>query len=169
MHLQVPFAMVDDMLMRVYYLYEKSPKKCVEKLKQCLENVNKPARGNRPLQACGTRFVAHKVAALGCLIDWYGVYLAHLTALTEDPQLKSVDKEKLRGYICKWCDCKILLGCALFHDVLKPCTILCKVLQEDEICVVGAIESFLKTKRNIDTLKTTTFENLQCSSEESHQ
>ena len=42
MHLQVPFAMVDDMLMRVYYLYEKSPKKCVEKLKQCLENVNLP-------------------------------------------------------------------------------------------------------------------------------
>ena len=37
------FSTVDDMLMRIYYLYEKSPKKCVEleeiveELKECLE------------------------------------------------------------------------------------------------------------------------------------
>lgn len=131
--------MVDEMLMRVYYLYEKSSKKCVElqevveELKQCLEDGDMPARGSRPLRACGTRFVAHKVAALGRLIDRYGAYLAHLTALTEDPHVKSVDKEKLKGYIRKWRDCKMLLGCALFHDLLKPCGILCKVLQEDEV------------------------------------
>ena len=142
------FSTIDDMLMRVYYLYEKSPKKCVElaevvdELRQCLEDDgDMPNRGNRPLQACGTRFVAHKVAALGCLIDRYGAYLAHLTALIEDPHVKSVDREKLRGYVRKWRDSKMLLGCALFHDVLKPCAILCKVLQEDEVCVVGAIES----------------------------
>ena len=160
------FSTIDDMLMRVYYLYEKSPKKCVElaevvdELRQCLEDGDMPNRGNRPLRACGTRFVAHKVAALGRLIDWYGAYLAHLTALIEDPHVKSVDREKLRGYVRKWRDSKMLLGCALFHDVLKPCAILCKVLQEDEVCVVGAIESLLKTKRNLDNLKTTTFENL---------
>ena len=54
----------------------------------------------------------------------------------------------------------MLLGRALFHDVLKPCAVLCKVLQEDEICVVGVIESLLKTKRSLESLKTTTFENL---------
>ena len=59
------------MLTRVYYFYEKSPKKCVElaevvdELRQCLEDGDMPNRGNRPLRACGTRFVAHKVAALG--------------------------------------------------------------------------------------------------------
>ena len=83
-----------------------------------------------------------------------------MTALIEDPRVKSVDREKLRGYVRKWRDSKMLLGCALFHDVLKPCAILYKVLQEDEVCVVGAIESLLKTKRNLDNLKTTTFENL---------
>ena len=107
-----------------------------------------PTKGNRPLRACGTRFVAHKVAALGRLIDRYGAYLAHLTALIEDPRVKSVDKEKLRGYVRKWRDTKMLLGCALFHDVLKPCAVLCKVLQEDEVCVVGAIESLLKTEES---------------------
>ena len=160
------FSMIDDMLMCVYYLYEKSPKKCVElaevvdELRQCLEDGDMPNRGNRPLRASGTHFVAHKMAALGRLIDWYGAYLAHLTALIEDPRVKSVDREKLRGYARKWRDSKMLLGCALFHDVLKPCAILCKVLQEDEVCVVGAIESLLKTKRKLDNLKTTTFENL---------
>ena len=148
------------------YSYEKSPKKCVElaevldELRQCLEDGDMPNKGNSPLRACGTRFIAHKVAALGRLIDRYGAYLAHLTALIEYPHVKSVDREKLRGYVRKWCDSKMLLGCALFHDVLKPCAILCKVLQEDEVCVVGAIESLLKAKRNLDNLKTTTFENL---------
>ena len=85
------------------------------------------------------------MAALGRLIDRYGAYLAHLTTLTEDPKFKSVDKEKMRGYVMKWRDCKLLFGCALFH-VLKPCAILCKVLQEQEVCVVRAIESLLKIK-----------------------
>jgi tRNA(Ile2) C34 agmatinyltransferase TiaS len=69
-----------------------------------------------------------------------------LTALIEDPHVKSVDKEKLRGYmyVWKWRDSKMLLGCALFHDIFKPCAILSKMLQQDEICVVGAIESLLK-------------------------
>ena len=118
----------------------------VDELRQCLEENDMPNRGNRPLQACGTRFVAHKVAALGCLIDHYGAYLAHLTSQIEDSKVKSVDKEKLRGYIRKWRDSKMFLGCALFHDVLKPCATLCKVLQEDEVCMVGVIESLLKTK-----------------------
>ena len=69
------FSTIDDLLMRVYYLYEKSPKKCVElaevvdELRQCLEDGDMPTKGNRPLRACGTRFVAHKVAALGRLIE----------------------------------------------------------------------------------------------------
>ena len=57
-------------------------------------------RGNRPVRACGTRFVAHKVAALGRLLDRYGGYVAHLTTLIEDPHVKSVDKEKDAPGLC---------------------------------------------------------------------
>ena len=70
------FTTVDELLFRIYYLYEKSPKKChelnqvVAELKQCLEPGDLPAEGgNRPLRACGTRFVAHKVAALRELLS----------------------------------------------------------------------------------------------------
>ena len=64
---------IEDMLMRAYYLYEKSPKKCheldevVASLRECLEKDEmyiSRTKGNRPLRACGTRFVSHKVAAI---------------------------------------------------------------------------------------------------------
>ena len=67
---------MDEMLLRVYYLYEKSPKKCVElneivsELRQCLEPTDLPVKGgNRPLGACGTCFITHKVVALRRVVD----------------------------------------------------------------------------------------------------
>ena len=45
----------------------------VAELKQCLEPGHLPAEGgNRPLRACGTRFVAHKVASLERIIERVG-------------------------------------------------------------------------------------------------
>ena len=55
---------------------------------------------------------------------------------------------------------KVLLGCALFYDILKPSATLCKVLQEDEICVVGAIEAIIRTCKGIESIKTKSFEDL---------
>ena len=55
------FSAVDEMLLRVYYLYKNSPKKCREleeviaALRMCLEPGDLPNEGgNRPLRACGT-------------------------------------------------------------------------------------------------------------------
>ena len=108
----------------MYYIYENSPKKCrelevvVEELKGCLEPSEMPASGGtRPLRACGTRFIAHKVAALGRLVDRLGAYLAHLTTMSEDSSVKAVDRQKLKGYVKKWRNSKYLLGSALFHDI----------------------------------------------------
>ena len=56
------FTTVDELLLRIYYLYEKSPKKCHElnEVVAELESGDLPVEGgNRPLRACGTRFVAH--------------------------------------------------------------------------------------------------------------
>ena len=96
------FSSIDDMLTQLYLLYEKSPKKCreldeiVDSLRMCLtSNEDMPASGgNRPLRACGTRFVGHKVAALNRVVDRYGAYLAHLLELTEDHRVKPCDKTK---------------------------------------------------------------------------
>ena len=53
------FDTIDELLLRLYYLYEKSPKKLrelgdvVASLKQCLEPAEIPHKGGyRPLRAC---------------------------------------------------------------------------------------------------------------------
>ena len=154
------FSTIDDILLRIYYVYSKAPKKCreleviVTELRACLDQSELPlSGGNRPLRACGTRFIAHKVAALERLINRFGVYLNHLISLTEDPSVKAADQQKIKGYVTKWKDSKILLGSALFHDILRPAAVLCKALQSDELSVVNCIEAILRTSANIEKLK----------------
>ena len=53
--------LLDEMLLRLYYLYEKSPKKCaeletiVDDLKEAF-HINDEGAGIRPVRACGTRW-----------------------------------------------------------------------------------------------------------------
>lgn len=102
-------GLIDEFLLQVYYIYEKSPKKyreleeIVVELKGCLESIDMPKEGGtRPLHASGTRFIAHKVAALNRIIDRFGAYISHLMTLVKDPKVKSTDKAKLRGYLRRW-------------------------------------------------------------------
>ena len=75
----------------------------MDELKACLDTSDFPiGGGNRPLRACGTRFVAHKVSALERILDQFGAYRNHLITLTEDRTTKPADREKLKGYIRKW-------------------------------------------------------------------
>ena len=60
----------------------------------------------------------------------------------------------------QWQKAKVFLGCAFFYDLLEPAAILCKVLQEDEVCVVEAIEAILKTSKAIEKLASTSFDDL---------
>ena len=90
------FTAIDELLLQLY-IYENSSKKCrvvVEELKGCFESSELPAsEGTRPLHAGGTWFIAHKVAALGRLVDRLGAYLAHLITMSEDSSFKAEDKE----------------------------------------------------------------------------
>ena len=122
-----PFTAVDEMLMHVYYLYEKSPKKCCElkciilELKACLtEEEMSTQGGSRPIQACGTHFIRHNVGALEKMIYLIGAYLFHNTILANDSSVKVTDRHKMKGYVQKWRDSKMLLRCNFFHDLLKP-------------------------------------------------
>ena len=55
-----------DMLLKLYYLYKKSPKKCrqveaaISDLKNC---INFDDGGSRPIRASGSRRVSHKLNA----------------------------------------------------------------------------------------------------------
>jgi hypothetical protein len=81
------FKSVEEMLLRLYYLYEKSPKKTrelaaiVEDLKEAFEF---PGAGDIPIRSQGSRWITHKRRALQRVVDRYGAYINHLIALAED-------------------------------------------------------------------------------------
>ena len=92
------------MLLRIFYIYNKSPKKSrelidiVEDLKEVWEFSS---GGNLPVRSEGSRWISFKRKALQRIVDRYGAYLNHMIALSEDSSVKSVDKARLRGYIDK--------------------------------------------------------------------
>ena len=100
------------------------------------------------------------MAALNRFTNRFGAYLCHMISLTEDPAVKAVDKQKLKGYIKKWHDGKVFVGCAFIHDLLKPCSVLSKVLQDEELYIIDSIEAIMKTNKAIERIKTLNLEDL---------
>ena len=152
------FDFIDEMLLRLYYIYEKSPKKCreleeiVTELRGCLQFDD---AGVRPVRASGSRWVSHKLNAMKRVLSKFGAYTNHLAALSEDGSVKASDRAKLRGFYTRWVDAKYLLGCALFVDLLTPCAIFSKVMQNDDLDVLGAL---LRTVKEINKLSSKSLE-----------
>ena len=98
------FSAIENLLLHLYYLYEKSPKKSRD-LAAIIEDLKDifsfPKGGNLPVRCQGTRWVSHKRKALQQVLDRYRAYIAHLIALTEDRSIKAEDRERCRGYLHK--------------------------------------------------------------------
>ena len=149
------FSSVQEMLLRLYYLYEKSSKKfsdlacIVEDLKQVFDL---PQGGSRPIRSCGTRWITHKRKALQRVLDRYGAYIAHLSTLVEDRSIKPSDRSHLKGYLLKWRRPEVLVGCALYTEVLKPLSILSLTLQSDTADIVTSVKNTLKAIKTLKSL-----------------
>ena len=124
------FDLIDEMLLRLYYLYEKFPKKCRE-LEEIVSDLKEWLQfqdgGVKPIRASGSRWISHKLAAIKRVLSKYGAYTHHIAALSESSSVNSRDRAKLRGYYTKWIEGKYLIGCAVFVDLLTPCSIFSKV------------------------------------------
>ena len=76
------FDDINEMLLNIYLLYEKSSKKLsqlgelVEKLKDLYEFTS---GGIKPKRSCGTRWIAHKISAMKVLIDKWVYICIHAT------------------------------------------------------------------------------------------
>ena len=150
------FLAVQEMLLCLYYLYEKSPKKSrelttiVEELKGVFE-LGKGG-GYLPIRCQGTRWITHKRNAMQRVVERYDAYILHLTSLINDNSVKAADKAKLRGYLKIWKSPKMLISCGMFFDALKPLSILSLVLQGKEVDVVMGIESTLNSLKSLMSL-----------------
>ena len=109
-------------------------------------------KGVRPVRASGSRWVTHKINAMKHVLSKFGAYVSHLIALSQDPSVKSSDQVKLHGYCKKWVDAKYVLGCAFFVDLLTPCALFSKVMQGDDLDILSAFTSLLKTVKEVNKL-----------------
>ena len=137
------FNNIVEMLLCLFYIYEKSPKKSYE-LTNIVDRVFEfPKGGHLPIWSHGTRCVTHKRKALQRVLDRYGayMYIHHLSTLTEDSSLKSDDRQHLKGYLLKWRQPKMLIGCAMYVEALKPFSLCSLTLQKEGADIVTSIEN----------------------------
>ena len=149
------FKDIAEVLLRLYYLYAKSPKKSrelaniVEDLKEIWELSD---GGDLPVRSEGSRWINHKRKALQRLVDRYGCFLNHLATLSVDQSINSTDRARLKGYLRKWKQSRILIGAALYVDALKPPALLSLCLQEEKLDIVQGIQHTLKSSKSLKTL-----------------
>ena len=71
------FTYIEEMLLRLYDLYEKSPKKSTD-LANIVKNLQHvfdfPKGGNLPTRCHGTRWISHKRKAIQRVVDRYGAH-----------------------------------------------------------------------------------------------
>lgn len=152
------FDVIEEFLLRLYYLYEKSPKKCreleeiIQDLRECMSFDD---AGVKPVRSSGSRWIMHKLNAMKRVLSKFGAYTGHIATLSEDSSMKATDRAKIKGYYTKWIDSKYLLGCGLFVDLLTPCSIFSRCLQSDEVDILSALNCLLKTLRETEKLAET--------------
>ena len=107
--------------------------------------------GVRPLKATGTRWIDHKVAAMGCIIKKFSLYTQHLQHSINTAK-KSQDRATLQGKFMKLINAKFLLRCALFTDVLAEAKHFSLITQEQNIDIIHILDSVENTKHNYERL-----------------
>lgn len=144
------FTSISDMLLQLFYLYSKSPKKLRE-LSDVVSDLGDVFEfskgGDAPVRSHGSRWISHKRQALQRIVDRYGAYITHLTALHCDSSVKASDKARLKGYLAKWQEAKILIGSAMYVDCLKAPSLLSKALQGEKADIVMCLKNILNSKR----------------------
>ena len=111
-----------------------------------------PKAGNLPVRSQGSRWIHHKRKALKRFIDRYGAYIEHLLTLVEDKTVRSDDRAKLKGYLQKWRHTRMLIGAALYVDVLKSPSGLSLCLQNDHLDIVSGIKAVLKSSKSLKSI-----------------
>ena len=121
------FKEVDELLLRLYHLYENSPKRLrgLYELHTAYKQTFEFEEGSvKPKRATGTRWISHKLGALKILVDKLGLFIQHLETLSCDKSVKPTDQAKLKGYLRKWKSGKLFVYSCFFVDLLQPAAVL---------------------------------------------
>ena len=150
------FKKVDEVLLRLYYLYENSPKKLIglKDLHLAYKDTFQFAEGSvKPKRASGTRWISHKLAALKLLVDKFGLFIQHLETLSSDRSVKSSDQAKMKGYLKEWKSAKLFVYSCFFVDLLQPAAVLSQAFQGEDVDVVAVASALSKVKKQLNSLQ----------------
>ena len=146
---------INEMLLRLYYLYQNSPKKSQELasiVSDLKEVFSLPKGGALPVRCQGTRWITHKRKALQRVIDRFGAYIAHLTTLSQDSSVKAVDRARIQGYLKQWSRTRMLIGSAMYIEILKAPSMLSLTLQCDNLDIIEGINPIVKSVNTLMSL-----------------
>ena len=122
------YSNIDEMLSKLYWLYQKSPKRLTE-LKELSEVFEKSIP--KPTKADGARWIDFKYRAMEKVLSNYGPYMTHLEQLAHtDSQPKK--REEIKGFVNKLKDAGYLMHISIFIDILSPMRRLSLSLQRDK-------------------------------------
>ena len=145
---------VDTSLLHLYYLYTKSSKRYRE-LKNLFKDLKDEFEmyggGVKPVKSNGTRWIDHKVRAMGRVVEKFGLYVQHLKE--NIPTIKSSkDRATVQGKLNKLVDAKVLLRSAFFTDILAEAKRFSLVSQKKNINIIKMLDAVETTKSNYQRL-----------------
>ena len=107
--------------------------------------------GVQPLKVTGIKWIDHKIAATGCIIQKFGLHTQHLQH-SIDTANKSQDRTTLQGKFTKLINAKYLLRCALLTDVLAEAKHFNLITQEQNIDIICILDLVENIKHNYEPL-----------------
>ena len=128
--------MIDEMLMKIYYLYQNLPKRLRE-LKVFSNALEEAAP--MPSRAHGTCWIDHKFWVMEILLSHYGTYRTHIESLSQADS-QATKRAELLGFVKKWKHASFPVHIAIFLDVLGPIHHLSIAFQQEEHDPVKAVK-----------------------------
>ena len=122
-----PFGDIDNMVMKLYYLYKKSPKRYRE-LKELSEayanSIPKPSKVH------ATRWIEHKYSAMKKFLENYGKYMVHLESLSHTDS-QALKRSEILGTIKTWRHVMYPMYMAVYLDILSPIRRISLAMQQE--------------------------------------
>ena len=104
------FQKIDNFLLQLYYMYQKSPKRLRglhEMSVAYQESIPKPTKAN------GTRWLEHKYSAIKIALENYGAYITHFEELTQTDS--SWEKRaQIKGWLKLWKEANLTVNMSVY-------------------------------------------------------
>ena len=114
------FKDVDNMLLKLFYLYRESPKRLRE-LKMFGEMYDQSIP--KLYKSYGTTWIAHEVKAMEIALNNNGIYIKHLESLANTDS-QALKRAEIAGEVKSKKNGKFLIHLAIYLDVLTPLKVI---------------------------------------------